>query len=78
MFNVTGEGLHGIGRPRNQGILSMTPETGTSSELFFVQNKANLDESRREWTKKLFRSGQNVDIKNYTNDSRCCIYSIWI
>lgn len=57
MFNVTGEGLHGIGKPRNQGILSMTPETGTSSEFFsnrliFVQNKASLDESRHEWTKK--------------------------
>lgn len=56
MFNVTGEGLHGIGRLRNQGILSMTPETGTSPEFFsnrliFVQNKANLDESRHEWMK---------------------------
>lgn len=53
MFNVTGEVLHGIGRPRNQGILSMTPETGTSPEFFsnrliFVQNKANLYESRHE------------------------------
>lgn len=56
MFNVTGEGLHGIGRPRNQEILSMTPETGTSpgvfsNRLIFVQNKANLDESRHDWMK---------------------------
>ena len=59
-YDVKGEGLNGIGRPRNQGILSMTPETGTSPEFFFnrlifVQNNANLDESRHEWTEKWFR-----------------------